>query len=527
MKFAFLSMSRTKDLGKRVAIIGAGPAGLSVTGYLVTRGFEVDVYEKLPLPGGLMTFAIPSNKIDVNGILEGCKDLEQNFGVKFYFKTKVASGRGVETGDEFVEKVIDFYDIIKKYDAVVVATGTWESKKLNIPGENAANVIPALELLYRIRLSELGYTSNIKLPNRVIIVGGGLSAVDAVEECLNRGVKEVYWIYRRTAKEAPAGIYNINRLVNRGVKFLELTQPIEILTENNVVKAVKLVKMKFEGTDESGRPKPVPVPGSEFVLETDMVITAIGEKPTPPIGVGDLAKYVGDDGRLLVDLSYRVPGTSVFAAGDVVQGPTKIGLAVDHGLKVARSLDKLVSGSAPKIAEMIASLPKARYIASYTKWADAIGKSTCGFLATRLGIEEGKCLSGKPFLKIIDYNKCIGCETCSAICGFLHDGKPLIKIEKTEDGVVIPITCMHCTNAKCAEACKRKAIVRGSMKEVLIDYSKCNNCLDCVYACPIRAIRIRGGRAVNCDLCKALREHGLPPACISMCPSNAIMLYAT
>ncbi len=343
MKYAFLCKSSTSITNKRVAIIGSGPAGLAIAGYLACKGFEIDVYDKLPLPGGLMTFAIPRYRIPFDSIIEGIEDLKENFSVKFYLSTKVCTGNDLDEGDELVKNIINLSTILDSYDAVVLATGTWKSRKLNIPGENSINVFSALNFLLKLRLHELKFhNSSLTIPKRVVVIGAGLSAVDVAEECIYRGAEEVHMVYRRTINEAPAGIYHINKLKSMGIKWIELASPKRIIAEGNVAKAVEFIKMRLGGLDESGRPKPIPIPGSEFIIETDAVIVAIGEVPTPPIYEGPLLKYIATDRRIIVDEHYRIPGTKIFAAGDVVIGPSKIGKAIRHGLYVAKEVTKFL-----------------------------------------------------------------------------------------------------------------------------------------------------------------------------------------
>ncbi|MEM1525742.1 MAG: FAD-dependent oxidoreductase [Ignisphaera sp.] len=529
MKFAFLCKEPLYTIKKRIAIIGAGPAGLAVTGYFACRGYEVDVYDKLPYPGGLMSFAIPRYRIPFEEILEGWKDLEQNFGVKFFLRTKVSVGEGHDEGDEFVEKKIDLTELSGKYDGIIVATGTWRSRYLRIEGENAKNVVTALNFLYKRRLAELGLAKNNYIGNfnKVVIIGAGLSAVDVAEECLLIGVKEIYLTYRRTIKEAPAGSYKIKELITRGVKWVDLVQPQKILVDNGYAKGVEFVKVELGSLDETGRPKPMPISGTEHIIEADMVILAVGETPSPPIYSGNLVKYLDSSGKLIVGNDYRIPNTNIFAVGDVVLGPSKVGLAIDHALKAAKIIDIALSGEKIRVEDILKKLRRVQKTAiELSTWNENMPKTLCGFLSKYVEVDLNACTSMAPFVRIFDYIRCIGCESCNAICGFVHDGKSYIKIKKTDEGLVIPTSCFHCVNAKCQASCKRDAIVRGDLGEIIIDIKKCNKCMDCLYACPIKAIRISRGEIVNCDLCFLLRKGGLKPACISMCPAKALIIVA-
>lgn len=355
MKFAFLCRERPGAAKQRIAIIGSGPAGLSAAGYLVCRGYEIDVYDKLPIPGGMMTFAIPKYRIPLDSIMEGVDELKSKFGVQFNLSTKVICGERHDEGDEFATNRVDFLKLVEGYDAVLISTGTWRSRRLGIPGEDARNVMSALEFLFNLHIEDLGLgKSHVGGFKKVVVVGGGLSAIDAAEESILRGAQEVYLVYRRTIKEAPAGEFEIRRLMRLGVNWIELAAPKSITVENGSVRGITFQRMKLGEPDETGRPRPVPIPESEFTIEADTVIAAIGELPTPPIAseCGDLTKYVGKDGRISVDKSYRIPGRNIFAAGDVVTGPSKIGSAVGQGLRAAKEIDKFLS------AKILTAVPR-------------------------------------------------------------------------------------------------------------------------------------------------------------------------
>ena len=347
MKFTFLCKEKPASVGKRVAIIGAGIAGLSAAGYLACKGFEIDVYDKQPIAGGLATLAIPSYRIDPRNVLEGVEDLVKNFGVKLYLNTKVMCGKRHDEGDDFVKNVIDFTEIVKKYDAVLVATGTWRERRLGIPGEDAKGVIGAVSFLYKLKLIEHKIISE-PLPKlrRVMVVGAGLSAIDAAEEALRLGAEVVYLAYRRTIKEAPAGEYYINDLIRKGVKWMELVAPTKIIVENGAVKAVELQRMRLGPPDKTGRPTPIPIPGSEFTVEVDTVITAIGEISTPPFTAecAEFKQFLDERGYITNVKDHRLGNTNVFVAGDVLTGPTKLGEACRHGLYAAKEIERFLRG---------------------------------------------------------------------------------------------------------------------------------------------------------------------------------------
>jgi glutamate synthase (NADPH/NADH) small chain len=345
MDFAFLCLEKPASRNLRVAVVGAGPAGLAAAGYLACRGFEVNVFDKQPLPGGLMVFAIPPWRIPKNRVLEGARRLEDKFGVKFTLRSKVYTGEARrEEGDELVEKNISLEDVLNEHNAVLVATGTWESKIPKIPGVGSRGVLPALDFLYKVRVYELGLTAEPPpMARRAVVIGGGYTAIDAAEQVARQGGEAVI-AYRRTVREAPAGLFEVERAKREGIEFMELVSPVEVVAENGLVKGVKLQRMRLGPPDETGRPQPIPIEGSEFVVEADLVLFATGEAPTPPVRRAEedlkrLGLTLRKDGAIVVNRIYQSGNPKIFAAGDVVAGPSRIGPAVKSGLYAARFME--------------------------------------------------------------------------------------------------------------------------------------------------------------------------------------------
>ncbi|MGC8953985.1 MAG: FAD-dependent oxidoreductase [Desulfurococcus sp.] len=359
INFAFMCREKQSDTGIRIAIVGAGPAGLAATGYLACRGHSIDVYDKQPYPGGLMVFAIPPWRIPRNRVLEGVKDLEKRLGVRFITRTKVYASVEMphEEGDELVEKKTSLEELISNYDLVLLSTGTWRSKIPRIQGANAKGVESALEYVYRFRLYELGLVnSKPSAGKKVVVIGGGYSAIDAAEQAVKEGA-EAYLVYRRTIKEAPAGIFEVERVKRLGVEFMELVSPVEIISEGNAVKAIKLQRMQLGPPDETGRPQPIPVPGSEIIIEADRVIFATGESPTPPLPQSEdymnkLGIRLNKDGSIVVNNIMQTGNPKVFAAGDVVTGPSKVGRAIKNGLYTAKYIHNWIE------AKLVASIAR-------------------------------------------------------------------------------------------------------------------------------------------------------------------------
>lgn len=335
LRFSFMcSPQRVRGTGHRVAIVGAGPAGLFAAGYLACMGHEVHVYDKLPEPGGLMLFVIPEFKVSIPRVKGGTSELADVFNVKFYTRTKVFGGaRSKEEGDAYVTKEVELKDLIKDYDAVLIATGTWSVGKLNVPGEDLRGVYSALEYLFRAKAARLGHIPRDEVPQlrgrRVAIVGGDIMAVDAALEAFYDGAGTIYVFYEGTIKDVPAGEYCIRSLTDRGVKFVELTKPKSIVGDRGEVAGIELAKVDPRTRE--------PIPGSEFLVDVNIVINATEVKPTPPVANGYLGIKVSGDGRIVVN-ERHVAAEKVFAAGDVVLGPTRVGDAALDGLYAAESI---------------------------------------------------------------------------------------------------------------------------------------------------------------------------------------------
>lgn len=326
MNFNFLCSEPAAPNGRSVGIIGAGPSGLAATGYLSCLGYQIEVYDKLPKPGGLMLFGIPSHRIPQERISLGVRRLERQAGVIFHTHTKICCSGPLhdEEGDHFCRDIRGFGDMIKKHDAIMICTGSWRSRKLGIEGETLPGVFSGLEFLFPIRAVKYS-APNVKLPDvvgkTVIVIGAGHSAVDAAHSAMQMGAGKVHHVYRRTSREAPCGAFEIEQLRNMGVEWIDRATPVRVLGADRVTG----LKISRPGTD-----------GPELsTLDADLVVTAIGETATPPF-----AKELGLENVRKGDVHWlhMTAIENVFVAGDALSGPSKIGKAVYSGLRAARSL---------------------------------------------------------------------------------------------------------------------------------------------------------------------------------------------
>jgi len=319
-----------KPTGKRVAIIGSGPAGLTAGYYLAKLGHAVTVFEALSQPGGMMRTGIPEYRLP-GEVLNKEIELIKGVGVEIRTNTRVDS----------VDQLLK-----DGYDAVFAAIGAHQGIKLGVEGEDSPGVVECVSFLRSVNLGE-----KPELGNRVAVIGGGNAAIDASRVALRLGVKEVTIIYRRSRQEMPASPEEVEEALREGVKIDFLAAPSKIVRENSELK-MECIRMRLGEVDASGRRRPEPIKGSEFTMSFDNVIAAIGQTPEIPAKLGlPLAKA----GTLEVDPdTLATTKEGVFAGGDAVTGPASVIEAIAAGRQVAISIDKHLGGDG-MIEEVLAS----------------------------------------------------------------------------------------------------------------------------------------------------------------------------
>ncbi|MCE4607877.1 MAG: FAD-dependent oxidoreductase [Caldisphaeraceae archaeon] len=338
-------------VGKKVAIIGAGTAGLGAAGILRCKGYQVTVYDMLPEPGGMLMFGIHIYRIQKPPIREGVKEL-MDAGVEFVLNTKINADVSYGLMDRIItpKESVNLEDIIKEHDATLIATGTWESKRMKVPGEDLPWISPSVEFIVATHLAKFGYKSWDIVPNisgRLMVIGGGFTAEDAAyipmtyDEFKSK-MKKIVLSYRRTRNEAPMGPMEMHNLEASGIEIWELTVPVEF-KESNGKRIIRLIRNRLVQTPEEKRPKPVPIPGSEFETEFDYASEAVGERATAPLGDGCCGIKLTKWGTLVTDENLMTTRKGVFGAGDVVHGPSQIGPALKSGMDAANAIVKYLS----------------------------------------------------------------------------------------------------------------------------------------------------------------------------------------
>ncbi len=311
---------------KRVAVIGAGPAGLTAAYYLAIEGYRVTAFEAMPVAGGWLSVGIPEYRLPKDVLNAEIKTIEE-MGVEIRLNTKIGTDITMET-------------LNKEFDAVFVGVGSQLSSKLRIPGEDLEGVVHGIDFLKKVNLGE-----KVFLGNRVAVVGGGNVAMDAVRTALRTGSKEAFVLYRRTRAEMPAAAEEIEEALQEGITMEFLAAPVKILGSEGKVTGIECIRMELGEPDESGRRRPVPVEGSEFTISVDAVIPAIGQ-------TSDLS-FVSEESGIAINrwntfevdpVTFATTVDGVFAGGDDVTGPATAIEAINAGKEAARSIDRYLKG---------------------------------------------------------------------------------------------------------------------------------------------------------------------------------------
>lgn len=332
----FVPKASEKKLGKKVAVVGSGPAGLTCAGDLAKLGYEVTIFEALHEPGGVLTYGIPEFRLPKETVVR--TEIENVKKLDVQIETDVIIGKSV-TIDELMEE--------EGYEAVFIGSGAGLPKFMGIPGENANGVFSANEYLTRNNLMKAfreDYDTPIVAGKRVAVVGGGNVAMDAARTALRLGA-EVHIVYRRSEAELPARVEEVHHAQQEGVIFNLLTNPVEILTdENDWVNGIKVRKMELGEPDASGRRRPVEIEGSDYIMDVDTVIMSLGTSPNPLIS--STTEGLETNKRKCIVAEPENGQTSrpgVFAGGDAVTGAATVILAMEAGKHGAKGIHEYLS----------------------------------------------------------------------------------------------------------------------------------------------------------------------------------------
>lgn len=433
--------------GKKVAIVGAGPGGLTAAYYCALKGHEVTVFESMPKAGGMLRYGIPEYRLP-NNILEREITSIENQGVTILTNRKIEAPLTLQE---------------KGFDAVLVASGAWNALQMGIEGEDYGNVIDGISFLTAVNIG-----NKPAIGSKVVVVGGGNTAIDAARSAARLGAN-VRILYRRTRSEMPASAEEVGEAVKEGVEIDFLTAPAKILSD-----LIECKKMKLGAPDTDGRPRPVPIEGSEHIIEYDTVIMAIGQSAD----AGYLGLSSNKNGTVAVNEHSleMVTKKGIFAAGDVVTGPSSIIEAIAQGRQAAVSIDLFLGGNGlidtdgeqPGDGEV--PEPEPRGTARYETVTASLQDRLCGFGITEQGYDRETAIG--------EACRCLSCD--------LRD----YHVE------VNAALCKDC--GYCKEVCILKVFEQseafnpsGYQPMVATDTKRCIGCLNCLYICPDFAIEIK------------------------------------
>lgn len=404
------------ERNQKVAIIGSGPAGLSAAYYLRLEGYSVTIFEKLPIAGGMLAVGIPAYRLP-KSILQA--EIQHLIDMGITITTCVTFGKDVT-----------FNSLAQDgFQAFFLATGLHQSLPLGIDGEGLDGVIGGTDFLRKIALND-----PIDVKKRVIIIGGGNVAIDCARTCLRQGADEVIILYRRSRSEMPAWDIEVEEAEHEGVQFIFLATPKRLIGANGKLTALEYIRMKLGKPDASGRRRPIPIEGSETVIDTSMVIVAIGQAPESNL----LSTYVAEtsrEGLFITDpytLATSIPG--VFAGGDCTLGPASFVQAVAHGRKAADAIHAYLSKES--IAKVdVHEVPIDKHLTDDEKQrAKPISRQIMPKLAVekRKGFDEVELGFDEAMAKA-EGQRCMSCSVCCQ-CGecVRHCGPQAINLNDTE-----------------------------------------------------------------------------------------------
>jgi formate dehydrogenase major subunit len=451
---------------RRLAIVGAGPAGLTTADDLARIGYKVTVFEALSVAGGMLNVGIPPYRLDRKVIHAAIDELE-GIGVEIRLATSV--GRDVT-----------LEQLQSHYDAVLIAAGAHEAVKLNIPGEALTGVLHGVTFMRKVNLCE-----KISLGRKVAVIGGGNTAVDCARSARYLGAKEVTIIYRRTRNEMPVSAEELKEAEEEGVNIELLVSPLEVIgNENGQVVGLKCIRNRLVEPDAGGRPKPVPIEGSEFVLKADTVLPAVSQSPDTSFLSNIFSRSKWD--RVEVDpksLMTNVEG--IFAVGDYITGPRDVISVIADAHRVSASIHNYLHGRFKEETKccLQATKPPHRVGSDY----DVLPRQKMPTLPAkkRNKMEEEVQLGYSPEMAIIEARRCLKCdynitinsERC-ILCAGCVDVCPygciqMISLDQIESNQVV----MDLSHVK-----------QGAV--LIMDEEFCIRCGLCVHRCPTEAIRM-------------------------------------
>jgi formate dehydrogenase (NADP+) beta subunit len=463
--------------GKKIAIIGAGPSGLSAANDLARLGYSVKIYETFSIPGGMLNVGIPPYRLPRKVVQDAIGEIKK-LGVDIGISTPIGRELNLE-------------GLRKEYDAVYIAAGAHKAEKLGIPGEDLQGVSHGVTFMQRVNLGK-----DLEIGQKVAVVGGGNTAMDTARSSLRLGAKEVFILYRRTREEMPVDPEDLEQVDEEGIKIHYLTTPIRVLSKDGVrVSGLRCIRNRLGEPEEDGRRRPIPIEGSEFDLDIDHLIPAVSQSPDISFLPEEIGLEISKWARLKVNPeTFETNVSGIFAGGDFVTGPRDAIRVIADGRKAALSIHSYLNGENLQkrpayftpVTEVdldpdLEKIPRQRIVTLPVQERKSLQKEVAlGFSKETAVTEAIRCLQCHIFT-IFDRTKCILCGSCVDICpkfcfrmarlDEIRGDKNLSKLVESLYGVSL-----------------EEAEKRNLATVIFKDESRCIQCGLCAKRCPTNTI---------------------------------------
>jgi formate dehydrogenase major subunit len=463
--------------GKKVAVIGAGPSGLSAANDLARLGYSVAIYESFPIPGGMLNVGIPPYRLPREVVGQAIEEVSR-LGVEIITGTPIGKELNLEI-------------LRKKYDAVYIAAGAHKAEKLGIPGEDLQGVIHGVTFMRRVNLEK-----DLKIGSRIAVVGGGNTAMDAARSSLRLGAKEVFIIYRRTREEMPVDPRELEQVEEEGIEVHFLTQPTRVLSRDGIrVSGVQCIRNRLGEPEKDGRRRPIPIEGTEFDIDIDLLIPAVSQSPDISFLPEEIGLEISKWDRLSVNPeTFETNVHGIFAGGDFVTGPMDVIRVIADGRKTALSIHTYLSGeefekkpvhftavSEVKIDPDLEKIPRQKIETIPIQERKSVDKEVELGFSKEVAVKEAlRCLQCHIFT-IFNRTKCILCGGCVDICP--KSCFRMARLDEIEGDEKL---------SKLVESLYRvtfeEAQQRNLATVIFKDESRCIQCGLCVKRCPTGTI---------------------------------------
>jgi formate dehydrogenase major subunit len=466
-----------KKKDKKVAVIGAGPSGLSAANDLARLGYSVVIYETFSIPGGMLNVGIPPYRLPREVVRQAIEEVKR-LGVQIITRTPIG-------------KELNLESLRKKYEAVYIAAGAHKAEKLGISGEDLQGVIHGVTFMQMVNLKR-----DLKFDSRIAVVGGGNTAMDAARSSFRLGAKEVFILYRRSREEMPVDSRELEQVEEEGIQVHYLTQPIRVLSRDGIrVSGVQCIRNRLGEPEKDGRRRPIPMDGTEFEIDIDLLIPAVSQSPDISFLPEEIGLEISKWDRLSVNPeTFETNVRGIFAGGDFVTGPRDVIRVIADGRKAALSIHSYLTGeefekkpahftavSEVKIDPDLEKIPRQKMNITPIQERKSVDKEVELGFSKEVAVREAvRCLQCHIFT-IFDRTKCILCGGCVDICPKSCFRMARLDEIEGDESLSKLVESLYGVSCKEAESLNLATVI-------FKDESRCIQCGLCAKRCPTGAI---------------------------------------